>query len=169
MIQTDRLVLRLITDADAHFLYRLMNTPKWYKYIGDRKVRNEADAIQYIQDRMHPDLRVKGFINHVMIEKTSNLPVGTCSLHDRAGVEGMDVGYALLPEFEGKGYAFEGAKAMTELAFNTYQQTKISAITNEDNHGSRQLLEKIGFSMQGYVQLSDSSEQIRLYVLSKEE
>ena len=165
MIQTQRLYLRIITEEDSHFLYRLMNTPKWFEYIGDRKVHNEADALQYMEDRMHPDLQVKGFVNHVMIEKTSNQPVGTCSLHDREGVEGLDVGYALLPAFEGKGYATEGARAMIDLAFEVYKQTEISAITNDANKGSWRLLEKIGFKQQGYVQLPDVQEAIRLYVL----
>ncbi len=165
MMQTERLVLRLITEADGAFLHQLMNTPKWYKYIGDRKVRNEEDAIQYIRNWMHPDIKVKGFVNHVLIEKVSGLAVGTCSLHDREGVKGMDVGYALLPEFEGKGYATEGAKAMIELAFSTYNQTQVSAITNEENEASGRLLEKIGFVKQGYVQLPNSPEMIRLYVL----
>lgn len=165
MLETERLKLPVITEKDASFLYQLMNTPKWFAYIGDRKIRNEADALQYMEDRMHPDLQIKGFVNHVMTEKTSNQPVGTCSLHDREGVEGLDVGYALLPAFEGKGYAFEGARAMIDLAFNEHKQSKVSAITNETNKGSWRLLEKIGFKQQGYVQLPDVQEAIRLYVL----
>ncbi|MEO9484210.1 MAG: GNAT family N-acetyltransferase [Ekhidna sp.] len=167
MIQTERLYLRIIQEEDASFLYQLMNTSKWHQHIGDRKIQSEADAIQYMQDRMHPDLKVKGFVNHVMIEKASGASVGTCSLHNREGVVGMDVGYALLPQFEGNGYAAEGAKAMVNHAFNVYDQSKIHAITNEENTGSCRLLEKLGFVQQGYADLPHLSEHIRLYSLER--
>ena len=164
MIETERLFLRIIKTADAPFLQRLMNTPKWYKYIGDRNIKNVTDAIEYMNDRMHPDLSVKGFVNHVMVDKTSEQPIGTCSLHNREGVEGLDIGYALLPEFEGMGYASEGAHAMLELAFNVHRQIKVSAITSEENHGSKRVLEKLGFRQEGHIQLPGTSEQICLYV-----
>ncbi|MEO1254028.1 MAG: GNAT family N-acetyltransferase [Bacteroidota bacterium] len=165
-LETERLQLRIIKAADASFLHQLMNTPKWFSYIGDRHINSEEDAIQYMKDKMHADLAVKGFMNHVMITKETNEPVGTCSLHDREGVEGLDIGYALLPEFEGKGYASEGAKAMVKMAFNIYQQTQVSAIVNDENEGSWRLLEKIGFQHQGYIQLPNMSGQVLLYVLN---
>lgn len=168
IMNTKRLTIRILTDGDASFLRELMNTSGWYKNIGDRGIRTETDALNYIHDKMHPDIKVKGFVNHVMIEKSSNKPIGTCSVHNRDGVEGMDVGYALLPKFEGKGYATEGAQAMVNLALNFYGQTKVSGITNEANLGSCRVLEKLGFKASGYIQLPQVQERIKLFVFSAE-
>lgn len=166
-METDRLHLKLITEADAEFLYHLMNTSKWHQMIGDRGVHSAADARQYMEERMSPILGLKGFVNHVMFEKETGNPVGTCSLHDREGVKGLDIGYALLSTHEGKGYASEGARAMIQLAFEKYQLDSVSAITNDENIGSYRVLEKLGFVQDGYIRLPDSSEDIRLYVLKK--
>ncbi|MEO9484170.1 MAG: GNAT family N-acetyltransferase [Ekhidna sp.] len=109
--------------------------------IGDRGVYSEIDALRYMNERMHPDLTKKGFVNHVMIEKETGVAVGTCSLHDRDGAEGIDVGYAFRAMHEGKGYASEGAKTMVKLAFEKYRLAYVSAITNDENIGSCRVLE----------------------------
>ncbi len=166
-METQRLKLQVVLPDDAEFLFKLMNTQKWYDFIGDRGIKTVDDARQYIMNKMHPKLSEKGFVNHLMIDKTTNKIVGTCSLHDRDGVDGMDIGYALLPEFEGKGYASEGAQAMISLAFNVHQQKRISAITSDDNKQSYGLLEKLGFTQNGYIKLPNSDESIRLYILEK--
>lgn len=168
-MQTQRLTIRPITPEDAAFLQELMSTINWHQFIGDRGVNSVETALAYMNERMHSDLEVKGFVNHVMIEKESGQPVGTCSLHDRMGVDGLDIGYALLSEFEGKGYASEGAKQMISLAFEKHQQSKVSAITTEKNQLSWRLLEKLGFAHQGFVKLPNSTEALKLYVMEKSE
>lgn len=166
-METKRLHLRLITPNDAAFLHQLMDNPKWHEMIGDRGVYSAEDALKYMEDRMHPDLNEKGFVNHVMVDKESGQSVGTCSLHDREGVDGIDIGYAILPEYEGKGYATEGAKAMVKLAFDQYNLDRVNAITTTENGGSCRVLEKLGFIHKGHVKLPDSEHEIRLYILEK--
>ena len=168
-MEASRLHIRLITEQDAPFLYELMNTPGWYKNIGDRGIKTEKDALNYMRNKMHPELKVKGFVNHVMIEKSSNKIIGTCSVHDRDGVKGMDVGYALLPQFEGMGYATDGAQAMVNLAFDFYKQKQVSGITIDANPASCRVLEKLGFKSSGYIRLPGEAVKIKLFVLSKPE
>ena len=165
-LETERLKLKLITVEDAEFLFELMTTEKWHQYIGDRGVHTLEDAENYIRTKMDPDIKNKGFINHVMIEKSTGEKVGTCSLHDREGVPGMDVGYALLPGFEGKGYATEGAGKMAKLAFDKYNQDKVYAITITENVGSIRVLENVGFEYVKDIQFPGGSDYIRLYSFS---
>lgn len=166
-MQSARLKYRLISEADAPFLLQLMKTNKWHRYIGDRKIQNEVDAKLYIRSKMGAKLSVKGFVNHLMIDKKTNIAIGTCSLHDREGIVGMDVGYALLPEHEGKGYATEGAAFMVQLAFSKYQQEQISAITTDMNVGSCRVLERLGFIYRSFIRIPHGDENLKLYVLEK--
>ena len=163
---SQRLRFYLIEESDADFIYELMNTEKWLKFIGDRGIQKIEDAKQYILEKMSPDIAKAGFVNYKMIEKSSGKAVGTCSLHDRKGVKGMDVGYALLPEFEGKGYAKEGAMFIINLAKEKYNQKKISAITTAENRGSCRLLERLGFDYEDEISLPNSVDILRLYVKS---
>jgi len=161
--------LRPLTEKDASLLYELMTADNWLAFIGDRGIKSVADAKQYIVDKMHPDLNVKGFINHVIIDSETKAEVGTCSLHNRIGVEGLDIGYAILESFEGKGYATTAAKKMVEMALNTYEVEKVSAITTDGNIGSCRILEKIGFHHHGDIKLAKSDEDLKLYVLRKKD
>lgn len=166
-LETERLFLKVIDAEDAPFLFRLMNTPKWHKMIGDRGIHTVSDALKYMKERMDADLSKKGFVNYVMIQKETNENVGTCSLHNREGVDGLDIGYALLPTYEGYGYASEGAQAMINLAFNKHDLDSVNAITDDVNLGSHKVLEKLGFEMKGYIGLPNEKERIRLYKLTK--
>ena len=168
-MNTKRLSLRLITTEDARFLYELMNTKKWHQFIGDRGIDSVEAARSYIDQRMDADLESKGFINHVMVERETGTAVGTCSLHNREGVDGIDIGYALLHEFEGVGYASEGAEAMITLAFEKHRQPKVSAITISENSSSCRLLEKLGFTYAGLIRLPNSHEEVKRYVLKKKD
>jgi len=169
MLETERLHLKLIEPNDAKFLFRLVNTEGFHQFIGDRQITDEESAVRYMQQRMSPVLSEKGFINYVMLTKQDNIAVGTCSLHDRKGIDGLDVGYALLPEFEGNGYAYEGAKQMVQMAFEDYHQQQVSAITIEENIGSCRVLERLGFQHQSFLKLPDDEEELKLYVLKKED
>jgi ribosomal-protein-alanine N-acetyltransferase len=164
-MESERLFYRKITEQDAPFLHQLMNAPKWHQHIGDRGIVSEDAARNYIKNKMSDDIKDKGFVNYVMMEKSTMNPIGTCSLHDRDGMDGWDIGYALLPAYEGKGYASEGAKTMIDLAFKVHHQPKISAITSVHNNASYSLLEKLGFTYQGIIQLPISSDDIKLYQL----
>lgn len=157
--------LRLVTEEDAELLYNLMTSEKWLKYIGDKGINSINDARKYILDKMHPDLKKKGFVNHVIIDPETRSAVGTCSLHDREGVDGLDIGYAILETYEGQGYASAGAQKMLELAFHEHHAEKVGAITTDENVSSCRVLEKLGFLHDGYIQLPGSDEQLRYYRL----
>jgi len=162
-----RLTFRPIHTTDAPFLLQLMNTEKWLKYVGDKKVYSEADAKKYIDEKMDPNVWSRGFENYVMVLNETAQAVGTCSLHNREGIEGMDVGGALLPVFEGHGYAQEGVRAMIQKAFNEYNQVKVSAITHLENTRSGRALERTGFTFKEIIQLPHSTEDLKLYQLNR--
>ncbi|HSO86523.1 MAG TPA: GNAT family N-acetyltransferase, partial [Draconibacterium sp.] len=66
-------------------------------------MHTEEDAKQYIKNKIRPQLEKLGFANYTLIRKSDGLKIGSCGLYDREGVEGIDIGFALLPAFEGLG------------------------------------------------------------------
>ncbi|KAA3628485.1 MAG: N-acetyltransferase [Bacteroidetes bacterium] len=164
-LETERLFLRPTSFEDADFVLRLMNTPKWMENIGDRKVRTEEDARNYIKNKMHPQLDRLGFSNYTVIRKDDGQKMGSCGLYDREGLEGVDIGFAFLPEFEGKGYAFEAAQKVLDTGISHFGITKVSAITIEANLPSRKLIEKLGLTFSKIINLPDDPEDLMLYEL----
>lgn len=166
--ETERLWLRPTTEADAEFVFRLMNTPKWLQYIGDRNIRSVNDARVYIQNRMLPQLQRLGYSNYTVVRKADGQPLGSCGLYDREGVEGIDIGFAFFPEFEGQGYGFEAANCLKQAAFGTFGLELLSAITSFENKASQRLLEKLGLKRVGAITLPGGVEAVYLYRLAPE-
>ncbi len=167
--ETERLFLRPSTLQDAPFVLKLLNTPKWLKNIGDRNVKSIADAEQYIKDKMLPQLERLGFGNYFVIRKSDGVTIGSCGLYDRDGLEGVDIGFAFLPEYEGKGYGYESAAKIKEAAFNEFGITKIGAITIRENIASQKLIEKLGLTFQKMVNLPDDEEELMYYSINREQ
>lgn len=142
--ETERLILKPTDNEDATFVLNVMNTPKWHQYIGDRNVKSLKGAEEYIQNRMRPLLEKSGFSNYTMILKSTNEKIGSCGLYDRDKIDGVDIGFALLPEYENQGYGFEAASKILSAAQYTFRLEKVSAITVPENLASRKLLEKLG-------------------------
>ncbi len=161
--ETQRLLLKPATVNDAAFYLELLNSPKWLKNIGDRNVNTVNDAKLYIQERMTPQLERLGYSNYTVIRKSDKVKLGCCGLYDREGIEGVDIGFAFLPEYEGKGYAYESTLKIKEVGINQFGIHKISAITIPENKSSRKLLEKLDFSFIKIINISDDDEDLMLY------
>jgi [ribosomal protein S5]-alanine N-acetyltransferase len=161
--ETERLLIRPTSEEDADFVFILLNTPKWLKYIGDRNVTTVEKAREYIADKMEPQLKRLGYSNYTLVRKADNAKIGTCGLYDREGLDGVDIGFAFLPEYEKHGYAYEAASRLKDAAIHEFGLIEISAITAKNNISSQRLLEKLGLSLAGTTKLPNTDEELLLY------
>lgn len=151
ILETERLVLRKFNITDAEFILELLNAPTWIRYIGDRGIRTIADAQTYLVKIPLMSYAVNGFGLYLVELKHNQTPIGMCGLLKREYLKYMDIGYALLPEYEGQGYAYEIASATVNYAFEQYNLTHLSAITSTTNEPSKKLLHKLGFTFEHTV------------------
>lgn len=163
--ETPRLILRPCEENDYRFIYQLLNSEKWLQFIGDRGVYSEKEARKYIREKMYPQLKKEGYGNYIVLRKTDNAKMGTCGLFDRDGLEGIDIGFAFLPEFEGQGYAFEAAERLKKAGIEDFKIKNITAITAKYNLRSQRLLEKLGMRFSKHVTLPNDTEEIMFYRL----
>jgi len=163
LTQTERLFLRPTSLEDAEFIFELFNSPKWLQNIGDRNICSTVDARDYIESKMLEQLERLGFSNYTVLRKADGVKMGICGLYDRDGVDGIDIGFAFLPQFEGQGFAFEAAMAVKHLAFERFGLKELKAITTQQNRVSQKLLEKIGMKKAGTMTLPNDSEELWLY------
>ena len=161
--QTLRLFIRPTGEEDSLFIFELLNTPKWLKFIGDRNVGSVEEAREYIRVKMIPQLEKLGFSNYTVIRKEDDIKLGTCGLYDRPGIEGIDIGFAFLPGHENKGYAFEACNELMRAAKENFSLTQINAITAKDNFSSQKLLEKLGLVFTKTICLPGEEEEVLFY------
>lgn len=162
-LRTERLYIRTVLTDDAPFILELMNTPKWVEFIGDRNISTVEEAEAYIIEKAFPQLEKYGYTNNVIIRSEDNKKLGTCGLYHREDRDDPDIGFAFLPQFEGKGYAHEASKRIMTSAKEDYGFTELSAYTLENNESSRKLLERLGFSLKGIGKLPNNNEELLHY------
>lgn len=163
MLTTARLELRCVALEDGAFLLRLLNEPSWLENIGDRGVRSPADAERYIRDTVQASYRSLGYGMYVVELKAGGQPIGVCGLVKRDFLPGPDLGFALLPEFVGCGYASEAARAVIGHAQRTLGIARLYAIVKRGNQRSVRVLGRLGFHHQGPPAIPQGNE-IELYV-----
>ncbi len=158
VLETERLRLRRLDASDAAFILRLVNDPDWLRYIGDRGVRTLGDAERYIASGPEAMYEKHGFGLLAVERKQEAGPIGICGLLKRDTLPDVDIGFAFLPDFRGRGYALEAARATLAWAQDGLGLARVIAITAPDNFRSRALLEKIGLRYERTTILPDGAE-----------
>jgi RimJ/RimL family protein N-acetyltransferase len=92
--------------------------------------------------------------------------MGICGLFKREQLEHPDIGYSLLPDYRGQGFALEAARAVVSQARDRLGLERLNAIVAPTNGASIRLLEKLGMQEQGAVRMPGEDEDIALYSLS---
>jgi RimJ/RimL family protein N-acetyltransferase len=159
-IQTERLLIRPIKLSDRDFIYSLVNTNGWLKYIGDRNIKNSGDAENYILKI----LENKNYYYNVFEIKETKEPIGIITFLKRDSQEFPDIGFALLPQYEKKGYTFEASKKYLNeiIALNLYK--KIIGITLPENYNSIKLLQRLGLEFES--NFTKHNETLSLYAVT---
>lgn len=157
MIDTKRLHLREAQPDDDAFLYELLNSPTWIQYIGDRNISDVAAAQGYLQTALINSYQTNGYGLYVMTKKEDQTAIGICGFVKRPSLPHPDLGFAILPAFEGQGYTTEAALACMDYGKHQLQFDVIMGITSPDNIGSQRVLERAGLRL-----MPDLSEQLDL-------
>ncbi|WP_448213851.1 GNAT family N-acetyltransferase [Colwellia sp. MEBiC06753] len=142
MITTKRMTLRPLIQNDWPFIIDLLNQADFINNIGDKQVRTQQDALDYITNGPAKMQETYGFSLMAMV-LPSGEQIGLCGLLKRDELPSPDLGYALLPQHYRQGYTKEAAQAV----LSHYQKIRpVLAITSEDNLASQQLLQGLGFA-----------------------
>ncbi len=166
ILDTERLSLREFTPLDAPFLLRLVNEPGWIRNINDPGVRTVDDALSWAEGRLFKAYRELGHGFWALERREDGVLVGMCGLFKRPALPEPDIGYALLAEHEGQGYALEAARGCVAHAKAALGWPVLMAITAVHNTPSVALLAKLGFVEQGQEQLEGYNEPSRVFRLA---
>ncbi|MBK7246012.1 MAG: GNAT family N-acetyltransferase [Saprospiraceae bacterium] len=162
-LETTRLLLRPFNLDDAPFIIKLLNSPGWLKYIGDRNVKTIEQAEQYMLKGPLKSYQEHGYGISMVVLKSDQRSIGMCGLIKRDHLEFPDIGFAFLPEYMGQGYAYEIARATLEYGIHTLKCSPILAITVLNNDSSIKLLKKIGMQFQNNIHLPQIEEELMLF------
>lgn len=149
-LHTERLTLRRADATDIPQLYRLRSDEQIMKYI-PRPVATSPDEIAEFLRLTDEKIASNEMINWKISIKGDSTLIGTIGFyyikpeHYRA-----EIGYMLLPEFQGKGYVTEAIAAVVNYGFEAMGLHSIEALVDPENIASRAVLEKCGFVREAY-------------------
>ena len=163
VLETERLRLREMREDDAPFILELVNDPDWIANIGDRGIRTPEEARAYVRNGPAAMYARHGFGLWLVEVKETGEPAGMCGLIKRDTLDDVDIGYAFLPAFRGRGYAREAAAATLRHGREALGMGRIVAIVSPGNADSIRLLEALGFRSEGMIKMKPDDTGTCLY------
>lgn len=154
---TKRTTLKKLESEDSSFILELLNSDGWINFIGDRNIKNEEDALGYIE-KINGNSAVSYWVVHLN-EGSDRLGIITVIKKDK--LDFYDIGFAFLPQFENNGYAFEASEAVMKFIIEETDLKTILATTIPENKSSIRLIEKLGLSY--HKSVSDNDNKLSVY------
>lgn len=165
VFETDRLIVRHYTETDADNFFLLNSDPEVMRYIRPVKSREDTDlffaeVIQYSKDN-------PAYGRMAVVDKQSNVFVGSFAIIPLEGTLHMQLGYSLLPAYWGKGFATELTKTGLKYVFTQTNLEEIFGVTESGNTDSQKVLLKAGFTHHSNVM--EGVKQLYRFILVKKD
>ena len=159
--KTARLFLRTLNAGDTAFIFELLNSAGWIKFIGDRNIKTSEDADKYIQKIItNPDINYR-----VVTLPDTETAIGLVTFIKRNYLNHPDIGFAFLTAYNKQGYAFEATKEVLNDLLSSGEHTTILATTIPENSSSIQLLKKLGFHFS--KEITNDGEVLQVFAINK--
>ena len=149
ILETERLVLRRVTENDVNEMFVLRSDSVIMKYIPRPLVTNLDEALEHIKN-IDAKIESSEGINWAITLKGDDTLIGVIGFY-RINAENYraEVGYILHPSQSGKGLISEAVQKLVAYGFNTMNLHSIEAVIDPENVASAKVLEKNGFIREG--------------------
>lgn len=157
-LETERLFLRRVDKKDVNEIFALRSNAEIMKYIPRPLAKTTEEALEHIA---MIDLKIESNegINWAITLKGSPKLIGIIG-HYRIKPDHFraEIGYMLLPEFQGKGIIPEAIKKVVDYGFDTMKLHSIEAIIDPENKASATVLEKNNFVKEAHLKENEFYE-----------
>jgi [ribosomal protein S5]-alanine N-acetyltransferase len=154
VIETDRCILRCFEEKDLDSFMTYRNNEEWMKYQSFKNLTKE----EYRKALLVP-LNVEKGIQLAIAHKTTDNILGDLYLVKKEKT--ITIGYTINPIYSRKGYISEVLKALLPKLKTCYSDCEITAMTEKGNIPSKNLLLKLGFVYDGWI--DEWQEEVYVY------
>lgn len=145
VLETASLVLRRMERKDLPDLFQMRNDPGMVEFTDSIPDASAEDTEVYL-DKMDRGIDADRWIIWAIEHRPTKKVIGSASIWNLDGVRSCgELGYGIIPDFQGKGYMQEALSRVVDYAFHTMGLRAVEAFTEESHLRSRRLLEKAGF------------------------
>lgn len=170
-LETERLILREWTPADAEDLYEYARDPDVGPHAGWKPHEDVRESRKIIDELFRSNE------TWALVEKESGRIVGSIGLEQdkyRPEIRSREMGYSLGKAYWGRGYMTEAAKRLIHYAFEELKLEILMIRTGDANLRSRRVIDKCGFTYEGtlrraYRLYDGRLREVRCYSMLREE
>lgn len=163
LLETERLYLRPVTVDDAELMLAIWNDPAFIRNVADRGIRTLDEARAAIESGAQKLFADYGYGPYSLALKSDGSMIGICGLFKRDNLDDPDIGFGVLPEYCGKGYAGEAAVAVVDYARRQLGIRALTAIVSPTNEPSIGLIRKLGLTFERMITMPGDDHAICLY------
>ena len=150
-IETPRLIIRPFQEKNADALYRIKTDPRVMEYCPDfldvdAKREDMPDYIRTFR-KLEEDGDFDTWRCHAIENKVTGEVMGAITFCKQNMLHEYDMGWMMIGEYTGKGYASEAAEAFAEYFCRKHGVDYLTAVMDVDNPASRRTAEKSGFRL----------------------
>lgn len=152
VLESERLLFKKLENEDVDGVFALRSSEKCMKFI-PRPILDSKEQALELMDLMNSKIDSNETINWaVFLKENPSVFVGYLG-HYRIDIENYrsEIGYMILPEFEGKGYATEAVKTIVKYGFEAINLHSIEAVIDPENFASERVLQRCGFVKEAHI------------------
>lgn len=150
-IETDRLILRMFREEDFEIYAPMCANPDIMRFLGG-KTFNVVEAWRHMA-MMVGHWYFRGYGYFAAEEKASGKFIGRIGFTNSAGWPGFELGWTIWPEYQGKGFATEGARRLLQYAFDDLDMTHVISLIHRENKPSIKVAEHLGETIEGETEV----------------
>lgn len=163
IFETERLLVRPLTEADSEKYFALHGDPEIMRYIRPAKTREECDLMLVEHIELNKQLYPCG--RWLVYDKHNDHFTGSFVIIPIVNTGLMQLGYSLLKEHWGKGYASELIRGGLNYTFTKTPLEEIYAVVEEGNIASEKALLRAGFERD--LVLKEGNKVLKRFVMKK--
>lgn len=165
-LRTERLTLRQLSIDDHQDILALRSDPEINKYLGRQPSKTIEDAINFI-NKVNENIEKNIALYWAITLAETETFVGTICLFDFSDENNScEIGYELMPKFQGQGIMKEATQVVIDYVFQTLNLKKIFAVTHCDNQNSTTLLTKFNFVKS--IENDKENPNLNIFTLTKQ-
>lgn len=165
-LETPRLIIKTMDDRDFCALRLQMKDPQVMEFFGGPR---EDSRIIATLELLNNHLLKYGFSQGPVFEKETGAFVGRAGLvHlDFKETPDLELGYFIMPEYWGKGFATEIGATLLDYAFNVLDCPRVFATVDPKNTASCRVSEKLEMTLEKEDIYETLHKRVRFYVKNK--
>ncbi len=163
ILDTPRLHLRPFSADDVDAYAQMCADEEVMRYLRGHPIDRDEAWREMAMLVGHWELR--GFGMWAVEERESHRFIGRIGLHDPEGWPGRELGWALVREAWGRGYATEGARAALAHAFDALSWPRAISLIHPENERSKRVARRLGMQLEARTQVR--GVEVELFALTK--